>query len=181
MRMTATNMASLGLVLVFVANGCSSHTRQMNEEQKRRVWKSCGKGAAVGAFAGGATGAGIGAAIAGREGVLVGALIGSAAGALGGCTIAGMLTAKDEQQLAAAERRALESSASTATETTWENENGQPRAYTVTAEPVVLSQSQRQCRKLRGSLSMGQDGSGETETIYCRNDAGEWTPSTATA
>jgi surface antigen len=179
--MTAIKMVSLTLALIFVANGCSTHTRQMNEEQKRRVWKSCGKGALLGALAGGAAGAGTGAAIGGKNGALTGLFVGIAAGAMGGCTIASMLTARDEVELAAAEQRALASAAAAPTQVTWENEKGEHRAYTVTAEPVVLSQNQRQCRKLRGSLDMGQNGSDETETIYCRNDAGDWTPSTATA
>jgi surface antigen len=92
-----------------------------------------------------------------------------------GCAIATNLTARDEEEMAKAEQRALESGAQHST--TWTNENGKQREYQVVAvEPAPTSAGQM-CRRVRGQLTdIESKSSGVTERIYCRNAAGDWLP-----
>lgn len=146
--------------------------------QSGRQWASCGRGAAVGGLGGAAAGAAIGALANGGKGAATGALIGAGVGLLAGCAIAKELTARDEAELAAAEKRAAESGS--AASASWTNEQGKERSYQVAVEPVA-STGDRLCRRTRGKLDAGQDGYGETTQVYCRTDSGDWEPIEETA
>ncbi|GIV03782.1 MAG: hypothetical protein KatS3mg015_2612 [Fimbriimonadales bacterium] len=166
MKARVINAAVVGMLL---ACGCAQMVPRGG-----RQWKACGVGAGVGALGGAALGAGIGAAVAGERGAKIGALVGAATGLLSGCAIATTLTARDEAELANAERRALQSGEPQSAE--WTNEQGEQRKYEVAIEPAESTKGQT-CRRTRGQLTDVNSGKfGITERVYCRNSAGDWVP-----
>jgi len=135
-----------------------------------RQWSNCGTGAAVGAGAG-AIG---GALLAGSGNRTTGAVIGGLIGGLAGCVIADQLREQDKQEITTAEQKALQSGSTT--QTTWTNEKGEERSYSVQTEPVqVEAKAGTECKKTTGTLA-GPDGKAEgtSEQVYCKSQTGEW-------
>jgi len=135
-----------------------------------RQWANCGKGA----LAAGAT-AGVLTKVFGGSNTVV--ALSTVAGAAIGCTMGHYLTEKDKQEIASAEKEALESGTATQTaQTTWKSENGEERSYSVKTEPVQLeAKAGTECKKATGTLT---DADGETEgtseQVYCKSLSGEW-------